>query len=129
MVSALMEFCNHWKTSKEWLGEKEFSDFLKVLSPLAPHLTEELWSRADLKGLCCVQGWPKHDTGLVIAEKIIFIVQVNGKTRDTIEVNLGSSEEKIKKLALTRDKIKKWIINKEIKKTIFVPEKLINIVI
>ena len=58
-----------------------------------------------------------------------FIIQINGKVRDKIEVESDASEKKIKELAVSREKIKKWIGGKEIKKTIFVPGKLINFVV
>jgi leucyl-tRNA synthetase len=75
------------------------------------------------------QSWPKYDPKLIKEEIITLIIQVNGKVRDKVEVEASISEEKAKELALSREKIKKWIKGKEIKKVIFVPRKLINIVV
>jgi leucyl-tRNA synthetase len=73
--------------------------------------------------------WPKWDPKLVKEEMITLIIQVNGKLRDKVEVEANISKEKAKELAISREKIKKWIEGKEIKKVIFVPGKLINIVV
>ena len=81
--------------------EKDFSDFLKILSPLAPHLAEELWANAGLKGMCCSQKWPKFDRKLVEEKNILLIVQINGKVRDKIEASIEETnveEEKEDKL-------------------------------
>jgi leucyl-tRNA synthetase len=109
---------------------------LLLLSPFAPHLTEELWqqyivhsSEFNVQRSIHNQSWPKYDPKLVKEEKITLIVQINGKVRDKIEVEADVSEEKAKKLALSQEKIKKWIGDKEIKKVIFVPGKLVNIVV
>ena len=75
------------------------------------------------------QQWPRYDPKLVKEEKIQLIIQINGKVRDKIEVEADISEEKAKELALSQEKIKRWTEGKSIKKVIFVPGKLINIVI
>jgi leucyl-tRNA synthetase len=75
------------------------------------------------------QSWPKHNPKLVKEDSITLIIQVNGKVRDKIEVEADISEEKTRDLAVSQKKIKNWVEGKEIKKVIFVPNKLINIVI
>ncbi len=127
-ISALMILTNEMDKQKE-IPLIHYSQFLILLSPLAPHISEELWQRAGLKGLCCQQKWPKYDSKLIKEKKIILIVQINGKVRDKIQVEPGISEERVKKLALSQEKIKKWLVGKEIKKIIFIPGKLINLVI
>jgi len=128
-VSSLMEFSNAWQAGKEGLGEKDFKDFLKILLPFAPHLAEELWEKAEFKGICCNQKWPKYNPKLIKEKMITLVIQVNGKIRGKIEVETDISEEKAKELALKSEKIKKWLAEKEIKKIIFVPGKLINFVL
>ena len=129
-VSSLMEFTNSWQVSKESLNEKDFCSLLKILSPLAPHMTEGLWNMAGFKGLCCNQKWPEYDAKLIEEEKVLLIVQINGKIRDKIEVNAGISQKEAEKLVLSSQKVKSWITDgKKIEKVIFVPDKLINIVI
>ena len=75
------------------------------------------------------QTWPKYNQKLVKEEIITLIIQVNGKVRDKMEVEADILEKEAKELTFSRVKVKKWIEGKEIKKVIFVPKKLINIVV
>ncbi|MEI7424602.1 MAG: leucine--tRNA ligase, partial [Candidatus Staskawiczbacteria bacterium] len=81
-ISSMMELVNAWQVSEENFDKKDFSDFIKILSPFAPHLAEELWDGMNFKEICCQQKWPKFDEKLIIEENIILIVQINGKVRD-----------------------------------------------
>jgi leucyl-tRNA synthetase len=128
-VSSMMEFVNAWNVSPEGLDKKDFSDFLKILSPFAPHLAEELWLGTRLNGMCCEQKWPKYDEKLIVEKNVILIVQINGKVRDKIEVNAGIEQKESEKLVMKSEKIKALVGKQEIKKIVFVPNKLINIVI
>jgi leucyl-tRNA synthetase len=128
-VSSLMEFVNAWQVADDNLERKDFADFLKILSPLAPHLAEELWQTTGFKGLVLLQKWPKFDPKLIEEERVLLIVQINGKVRDKIEVEFGINQSKAEKMALKSEKINIWLEGKEIKRIIFVPNKLINIVI
>jgi len=128
-VSAMMEFVNSWQVDKTGLAKKDLADFLKIFSVFAPHLAEELWSLAGNKELCCEQKWPKYDEKLIEEENILLIVQVNGKVRDKIQAKSGIDQKEAEKLALKSEKISSLIGKSEIKKIIFVPNKLINIVI
>ena len=76
-----------------------------------------------------LEKWPKHDASLAKDETIFLVIQINGKVRDKIEADAEISEQKAKELAISSEKIKTWLEGKEIKKVIFVPGKLINIVI
>jgi len=128
-ISCLMEFVNAWNTSGKTLDKKNVESFLKILSTFAPHLSEELWNSLKLKGLCCDQRWPKYDPKFIEKENVLLIVQVNGKVRDKIETNAGISQNDAERLVKNSEKIKNIINGKEIKKIVFVPNKLINIVI
>jgi len=125
-VSSFMEFVNAWQASKGSLDKKDFENFLKILSPLAPHLVEELWADAGFKGLCCQQKWPAYNTKFIKEEKILLIVQINGKVRDKIEVDADITQKEAEKIVLKSEKIKRLLEGKEVKKIIFVPNKLIN---
>ncbi len=127
-ISSMMEFVNFWEKEKK-LSKNDFKDFLKILSPFAPHISEELWEKAGFSGFCCLQKWPKYDKKLIKEKKIIMVLQINGKIRGKIEVEAGISEKKAKKVALLQEGIKKWIAGKKIKKIVFVPDKLINFVV
>ncbi len=128
-VSAMMEFTNNWQKDILEIKKEDFEDFLKIFSPFAPHLAEELWEKTGHKDSIFLEAWPKYNPKLVKEEIITFIIQVNGKVRDKIEAEVDITEEKAKEIALSEEKIKKWVKDKKIKKIIFVPKKLINIVI
>ena len=129
IVAAFMEFVNLAWDNKEELGKEAIEKLLILFSPFAPHISEELWHKLGHKESICKEKWPKYDAKLVKDETITLIVQINGRVRDKVEVGADISEEEAKELAISQEKIKNWIEGKEIKKVIFVPGKLINIVI
>ena len=107
---------------------------LKLLAPFSPHICEEIWHQLVSNKKQAVtsifkEKWPEYEPQLIKEKRITLIVQVNGKVRDKIEVEADISEEKAKEIALSREKIEKWIEGKEIKKIIFIQGKLMNIVI
>jgi len=128
-LAAAMEFLNFALENKKEIGRKTIEKFLILLAPFTPHLTEELWHLLGNKNSIHNQSWPKYDAKLIQEEKVIFIVQVNGKLRDRVEVTTEISEKEIKELALSLKKVQNFISGKEIKKIILVPKKLINIVV
>ncbi len=128
-ISTMMEFTNSWQKDILSLKREDFENFLKILAPFAPHLVEELWEKSGHKKSIFLEIWPEYDLELVKEKTIILVIQVNGKVRDKIKVEADIIEEKAKEIALSQEKIKKWVQDKDIKKTIFVPKKLINIVI
>ena len=127
-ISCLMILANEME-KQENIPLKYYSLFLTLLSPFAPHLSEEIWSELGHKRSIFLQGWPKYDPKLMKEETFFLVIQVNGKVRDKIETDINISEEKAEKLALSQQKIKNWIGRNKIKKIIFVPQKLINFVI
>ncbi len=127
-ISSLMILTNELEKQKE-IPLIHYSLFLILLSPFAPHIAEELWSRTGLKGLCCQQEWPKYKSKLTKEEKINLVIQVNGKVRDKVEVAFGISEAEARKISEKSDKVVKYLEGKKIKKVVFVQNKLINFVI
>ncbi|MDD4761996.1 MAG: class I tRNA ligase family protein, partial [Candidatus Pacebacteria bacterium] len=127
-VAQMMIWANETTKEKE-IKKNDFEMFLKVLAPFAPHIAEEIWKRLGNKESIFKEGWPAYDKEIIKDEKIILVIQINGKVRDEIETEIGIEEEEIKKKALSLEKIKKIIEGKEIKKIVFVKGKLINIVI
>jgi len=127
-ISALMILANELE-KQEKISPIHYSLFLILLAPFAPHICEELWQRLGYKESILKEKWPEYDEKLVKEEIITLVIQVNGRVRDKMEIDASVSEEEAKKLTLERGKVKKWIEGKEIKKIIFVPGKLINIVI
>jgi len=127
-ISQLM-ICANELDKEEKIEKKIFEDFLKLLAPFAPHIAEEIWQILGNKKSIFLSSWPKWDEKLIKEETITLIVQVNGKVRDKIKVEADISKEKAKELAMKSEKVKKWIEGKEIKRLVFVPGKLINIVV
>jgi len=101
----------------------------QILAPFVPHLSEEIWSMLGHTESIFKSKWPEYDKEAIKEEEITFVVQVNGKLRASMSLPINTPEEEAKSLALNDDKVKKFIENKSIVKTIFVPDKLINIVV
>ncbi len=126
-IASLMEFVNAIYQSG---ADKEiFAHLIIMLGPIAPHFCEELWQALGNKESVFKASWPKYDPKILVEEKVTIVVQVNGKVRSKIEVSSDISEEKIKELVLSDDKLKPWINNQPIKNFILVPKKLVNIVL
>jgi len=129
VIAAFMEFINLWAEGDNTLTKKESEIFLKLLAPFAPHITEELWEKLGCKKSIFLEKWPEYNKKLIKEETWQLIIQINGKVRDKIEIKQGIPEKKAKETALSQEKIKKWIDNKEPKKIIYIPNRLVNIVV
>ena len=135
MISSLMEFNNYLDDvrARGFVSESTWKtgidNLLLLIAPSVPHLAEELWTRTGHKYSIHNQKWPIWSEELVQQEQVTLVIQVNGKLRDTIEVDADIDEEEAKQVALKSEKIKKWTEGKEIVKVIFVKGKLVNIVI
>ncbi|MAG15070.1 MAG: leucine--tRNA ligase [Dehalococcoidales bacterium] len=134
MVAALMEFTNYLGKVKEaqavttldW--EESIDTLLRLLSPTTPHLTEELWQKTGREYSIHNQSWPVWDEALAKDEEITLVVQVNGKVRDRITVPASITEDEARQLAPDRPKIKPYLTDKTVTKVIYVPGKLVNLV-
>jgi leucyl-tRNA synthetase len=102
---------------------------IQILSPFAPHLGEELWHRIGQDDSVFNSVWPKWDEEKMKTETVTVVVQVNGKLRSRIEVGIDSDDETVKEVALKDSKVKKYTDGKEIKKVVFVKNKLVSIVV
>ncbi|MEM6707054.1 MAG: class I tRNA ligase family protein, partial [Acidobacteriota bacterium] len=127
-ISQMMIFTNA-ATSAKALPRETVSAFVRVLSPWAPHLAEELWQRLGHDGLACQQDWPEVDESLLVDDTISLVVQVNGKKRDELSVSKDTSKDELESLALASEKAQKFIEGKEPRKVIVVPGRLVNIVV
>ncbi|MDD4874554.1 MAG: class I tRNA ligase family protein, partial [Dehalococcoidales bacterium] len=135
MISALMEYTNYLGKIKEngSVSEKTWQESIKtlllLLAPTAPHLTEELWQQLGYEYSIHNQKWPEWNEELTKDEEIPIIIQINGKTRDKIMVPADITEEEVKQTILEKPRVKTYIEGKQIIKTIYVPGKLLNLVI
>ena len=100
-----------------------------MLAPASPHIAEELWQRIGNRYSIHNQPWPKWDAALAKEEEITLVVQVNGKLRDRISVPVSITEDEAKKLATESDKIKAHVQGKRVVNVIYVPGRLVNIVV
>ena len=127
-ISSLMVLINELEEEKE-IRIKELKELIKLLAPFAPHLSEELWHQLGFKKSIHQQKWPRYDQKLIEEETFNLVIQVNGRVRDKIEAPKGISEKEVKELALKSEKIQKWVKGKEIIKTFYIKDKLINFLI
>ncbi|MDD4662207.1 MAG: class I tRNA ligase family protein, partial [Candidatus Pacebacteria bacterium] len=128
-IAFFMEFLNFAEKRKNEVSLKSIKNILKLFHPFAPHMTQELWNILEEGKYIHEEAWPEYDDNLTTKDSMELVVQVNGKVRDKIEVDSKLSKEALQEIALKSEKVKNWIEGKEIKKLIFIPPKLISIVI
>jgi leucyl-tRNA synthetase len=102
-------------------------DFLRLLAPFAPHITEELWEKLGENELIAHASWPTYDPTLIVEEKISIPIQINGKFRTTIDTQAGLDKKELEKVALNHDSVKKLVAGKRIVRVIIVPGQIVNI--
>ncbi len=127
-ISQMMIWVNA-ATAADRVPRQSLETFLCILSPFAPHLAEELWSRLGCEGLICHQEWPAYDPALVVDETINVVVQVMGKKRDVLQVAADSDKATLERLALNSENARRFMDGKEPRKVIVVPGRLVNIVV
>ncbi|MTL34323.1 leucine--tRNA ligase [Turicibacter sanguinis] len=103
--------------------------FVKLLNPIAPHMTEEIWSVLGHEETMTYEAWPTYDEAKLVSDTITIIAQVNGKLRGRIEVSATISKEEMQEVAMANENVQNFISGKEIVKVIAVPGKLVNIVV
>ncbi|MCB9820583.1 class I tRNA ligase family protein [Candidatus Nomurabacteria bacterium] len=127
-ISAIMIFINEVEKEKK-ISKEQYSTMVKLLSPLAPHVSEEIWREVlgNSKSVH-LEDWPVYDESLIKEEEVNISVSVNGKSRSLVKVPFDSEEEFVLSVAKEDQNVSKWIDGKNIKKIIFVPNKIINII-
>ena len=128
-ISHLMVFIN--AVYKENIFPKEYAEgFVKLLNPICPHITEELWENIlGHNSTISYEIWPTYDDAKLIQNTFDIAVQVNGKLRGTITINVNDTEDEIKQKALNNENVKRHTENKEILKVIVIKNKIVNIVV
>ncbi len=126
-IASLMEFTN--AIYQLGADREVFSRLVLMLSPIAPHFSEELWNILGNKGSIFRAQWPMYDPKMLIEESVTIVIQVNGKVRSKIDVSADMDDGKLKELVLADEKLKPWIQDKPAKNIIIIPNKLINIVL
>ncbi len=127
-ISAMMILATEMEKSNN-VDVNDFKKFLKILAPFAPHVTQDIWSSLKEKKDINISEWPKYDEKLIKDEEIKIVVQVNGKVRAEMMIEVDVDDEKVKNLAKNDISVLKFIGDKEIKKIIYVKNRLVNIVV
>ncbi len=127
-ISQMMIFINELSKLPE-VPKAMWSDFVKVLSPYAPHLGEELWEKLGNKNTIAYEKWPTISEDFAKDDAVQIVVMVNGKKRDIFEAAPNTDQETLKKTAFEREAVKKFTDGHEIVKTIVVPNKIVTIVV
>lgn len=126
-VSSFMSFHNEVKDKP--VTQKTIQTFLRLLYPFAPHISEELSEQLGTEGSVQNQVWPKYDELKLVSGSVKIVVQINGKVRETLEMSAGSSEDNVKTAAMASEKVQSALSGHELRKVIYVQDKLINLVI
>ena len=127
-ISQMMIFVNELYKANE-IYEKYYVEFVKLFDCVCPFVGEEIWSILGHGNLITYEKWPTYDESKLVLNVIKIAVQVNGKLRDTIEINKDEDEEKVKEIALTSENVIRHTEGKTIKKVIYVKNKIVNIVV
>jgi leucyl-tRNA synthetase len=127
-ISAMMVFTNHL-TALEQVPREAITKLTLLLSPFAPHLGEEMWAKLGNDESLAYEPWPEYDAALCEVNTVTMGVQVNGKVRGEIELAKDAEEAEARELALADEKVAKFVGGKEIKKFVYVPGRIVNIVV
>jgi leucyl-tRNA synthetase len=133
-IASVRELLNDYSTftDQSELSNKIRQEVLQLsllmLSPVVPHITQNLWEQLGCSGLMVDQPWPKVDKAALVKDSLQIILQVNGKLRDRIEVSAKATKDEVEALALASEKVAQFTEGKTIRKVIVVPRKLVNIV-
>jgi leucyl-tRNA synthetase len=134
-IASVMELLNILQPAE--LSTPQFPAVLKealqsvilLMAPLVPHITEELWQRLGNRTPLTQTSWPEYDPSAVVDEELLIVVQVNGKLRSKITVSADSGDDDIKALAVADGKVLHFVQGQTVRKIIYVPGKLVNIVV
>lgn len=132
-IAKLMELANWWGTMNTKFSHQQnkaiAKAFLRLLAPLAPHVSEELWHRLGREGSIHQERIPTYTESLTTEDTFELVIQVNGKARDKVPTERGKSKDELQTLALSRTKVKDILEKNSVRKIIVIPDKLVNIVI
>ncbi|SDK57321.1 leucine--tRNA ligase [Natronincola ferrireducens] len=136
-VSGIMELVNDLYKYKEidkstingLLFKQGIETVISLLSPFAPHMTEELWHKMGNTTSVYLSQWPKYDPKAIVRDEVEIVLQINGKVKEKIMIPSNLDKEGLERIALENEKVQRFIEGKEVKKVIAVPKKLVNIVV
>lgn len=133
IISALMECMNslidYNRNHPDRIYKKSMEEYLRLLAPVAPHLAEELWHHFGNVNSVFEEKWPEFNPEFVKQENMLIIVQINGKLRDRITVPVNTGQSEVEDIAMKSEKVTSAMDGKEVRKVIYVPGKILNIVV
>ncbi|HLB76687.1 MAG TPA: class I tRNA ligase family protein, partial [Candidatus Dormibacteraeota bacterium] len=133
-MSALMELANTMQSYLQSGGARDAAwdgvarDLTRLLAPFAPHLAEELWARQSQNGLVAFAAWPEVDQALLKRDRVLLVVEVDGKVRDRIPVPAGVDQARAHTRALESEKVQRSLAGRPVARAIYVQDRLINLV-
>lgn len=128
-IARLMEMVNEFSKLDAPPPRKAAETFLKLLAPIAPFISEELWHRYGNEASVHFEAWPTYDEAMLTEDKVTMVVQVNGKVRDKVRVSSSISAEEMRSLALESEKVRRHLDGREPQNVIVVPPRLVNVVV
>lgn len=128
LTNTLVKFKDNTDQGKAVIREG-WQSIVLMLSPIVPHITQQLWKEMGNEGLIVDMQWPQFDKQALVRDTIQLMLQVNGKLRGKLEVSAEAAKDEIESLALANENVQRFTESKEIKKVIVVPGRLINIVV
>lgn len=136
-VSGIMELVNDLYKYKEIdkndlnnsLFKQGIETVILLLSPFAPHVTEELWEKIGYDTSAYLMQWPQYNPQAVLKDEVEIVIQINGKVREKMMVSINTPKEELEKMAVENEKIKQLLEGKEVVKVVAIPKKLVNIVV
>ncbi|HEX6925976.1 MAG TPA: class I tRNA ligase family protein, partial [Longimicrobiaceae bacterium] len=129
-IAAMMEYLNVVRSGGRTVERAAVEPLLLMVAPFAPHLAEELWERLGNEGSIFERGrWPEFDPRKAVPDSVEFVVQVNGKVRTRLRLPRGISEDEARAAALADANVQRYTDGKSPRKTIFVPDRLLNLVV
>ena len=129
-LAVLMEELNYLaRLEPKEIGRAAIESYVLMLAPMVPYITEELWRALGHDESVHLQTWPTFDPALARDEVVTVVVQINGKVRDKLEVAADSAEDQIRALAFDSEAVKRHLDGKTPKKVIYIPNKLLSIVV
>lgn len=127
-ISQMMIFCNYL-TKKKIKPLEVVKKFILILSPFAPHLAEEIWQKLGNQNSLAYEEWPVYEEKHLATESYILPIQINGKVRFKLEINEEIAQDELLVILKQEKSLKKYFVGKEIKKVIFIPKKILNLVV
>jgi leucyl-tRNA synthetase len=137
-ISAIMELVNEMYQYKDKVSEDKqnpavlreaVTNLILMMAPFAPHIASEMWELIGESGSVHECSWPKYDPIALVKDEVEMVVQINGKVRDRLTIDVNASREDVEKAVLDLDKVQEFMKGKKIVKVIVVPKKLVNIVV